>query len=102
VIPGVGAERLMTDNAFAYRYSLRELCSAAEIEQVFIRPALPMAERLVERLNGTLLTEWVYRQVFLTNDERSAAPLRPASRTATLSRHTALGGLPPVSRLLPT
>ena len=38
-------ERLMTDNAWAYRWSLRELCAAAGIKQVFIRAPLPMAER---------------------------------------------------------
>jgi len=50
-------ERLMTDNAFAYRYSLRELCAAAGIKQVFIRPHCPWQNGKVERLNRTLLTE---------------------------------------------
>jgi hypothetical protein len=31
-------ERLITDNAWAHRYSLRDLCAAAGIKQVFIRP----------------------------------------------------------------
>jgi 2-polyprenyl-6-methoxyphenol hydroxylase-like FAD-dependent oxidoreductase len=34
-------ERLMTDNAWAYRWSLRELCAAAGIKQAFIRPHCP-------------------------------------------------------------
>ena len=33
-------ERLMTDNAWAYRWSLRELCAAHAIRQVFIKPCL--------------------------------------------------------------
>jgi transposase InsO family protein len=95
-------ERLMTDNAWAYRWSLRELCAARGIKQVFIRPHCPWQNGKVERLNRTLLTEWAYRQVFLTNDERSAALAPWLEHYNTRRRHSALGGLPPVSRLLPT
>ena len=38
-------ERLMTDNAWAYRYSLRDLAPQLGIKQKFIKPALPLAER---------------------------------------------------------
>lgn len=34
-------ERLMTDNAWAYRYSLREVCAEHNITQKFIRPHRP-------------------------------------------------------------
>jgi transposase InsO family protein len=95
-------ERLMTDNAWAYRYSLRELCAAAGIEQIFIRPHCPWQNGKVERLNRTLLTEWAYRQVFLTNDERTTALAPWLEHYNTQRRHSALGGLPPVSRLIPT
>ena len=97
-----GIERLMTDNAWAYRWSLRDLCAAAGIKQVFIRPHCPWQNGKVERLNRTLLTEWAYRQVFLTNDDRSAALAPWLEHYNTRRRHSALGGLPPVSRLLPT
>ena len=66
-------EQLMTDNAWAYRYSLRELCATAGIKQIFIRPHCPWQNGKVERLNRTLLTEWAYRQIFLTNDDRTTA-----------------------------
>lgn len=88
-------ERLMTDNAWAYRYSLRELCAARGIRQRFIRPHCPCQNGKAERFNRTLATEWAYRQVFTTNDERTAA-LAPWLETYnTRRRHTALGGLPP-------
>jgi transposase InsO family protein len=92
-------EQLMTDNAYAYRYSLRELCTTHEIKQVFIRPHCPWQNGKVERLNRTLVTEWAYRQIFLTNDERSAALAPWIEHYNTVRRHTALGGLPPISRL---
>jgi transposase InsO family protein len=92
-------EQLMTDNAWAYRFSLRELCSAHAIKQVFIRPHCPWQNGKVERLNRTLLSEWAYRRIFLTNDERSAALAPWLEHYNTQRRHSALGGLPPVSRL---
>jgi transposase InsO family protein len=95
-------ERLMTDNAWAYRWSLRELCTDAGIKQIFIRPHCPWQNGKVERLNRTLLTEWAYRHIFLTNDERTAALAPWLEHYNTQRRHSALGGLPPISRLQPT
>jgi transposase InsO family protein len=95
-------ERLMTDNAWAYRWSLRELCAAHGIRQVFIRPHCPWQNGKVERLNRTLLTEWAYRQVFTDNAERAAALAPWLEYYNTRRRHSALGGQPPISRLRPT
>ncbi len=50
-------ERLMTDNAWAYRYSLRHLCGTRDIQQIFIRPHCPWQNGKAERLNRTLLVE---------------------------------------------
>jgi transposase InsO family protein len=95
-------ERVMTDNAWAYRYSLREVISALGARQKFIRPHCPWQNGKVERLNRTLVSEWAYRQVFTSNDERAAALAPWIEHYNTRRRHSALGGLPPVSRLAPT
>lgn len=95
-------ERLMTDNAWAYRWSLREVCAANQIKQKFIKPHCPWQNGKVERLNRTLATEWAYRQVFTSNDERTAALAPWIEHYNTERRHSALGGQPPISRLLPT
>jgi len=95
-------EALMTDNAWAYRWSLRQVCAAHDIHQVFIRPHCPWQNGKAERFNRTLLTEWAYRHTFLTNDERTTALVPWLEHYNTQRRHSALGGLPPVSRLLPT
>jgi transposase InsO family protein len=92
-------ERLMTDNAWAYRYSLREICAEHGIKQKFIKPHCPWQNGKVERLNRTLQTEWAYRQVFHSNDERAAALAPWLEYYNTRRRHSALGGLPPISRL---
>ena len=46
-------ERVMTDNAWAYRYSLREVITALGARQKFIRPHCPWQNGKVERLNRT-------------------------------------------------
>lgn len=95
-------ERLITDNAWAYRFSLREVCAAHGIRQKFIKPHCPWQNGKVERLNRTLATEWAYRQVFTSNAERTAALAPWIEHYNTRRRHSALGGLPPTSRLAPT
>jgi transposase InsO family protein len=92
-------ERLMTDNAWAYRYSLRGLCAERGIRQVFIKPHCPWQNGKVERLNRTLQAEWAYQRIFLSNAERAAALAPWIEHYNTRRRHSALGGLPPVSRL---
>ncbi len=94
-------ERVITDNHFSYRLSARV---AKVIENLgathkFIRPHCPWQNGKVERFNRTLATEWAYRQVFTSNDERTAALAPWLEHYNTERRHTALGGRPPVSRL---
>src|SRR3712207_5734761 len=68
----------------------------------FIKPHCPWQNGKVERLNRTLVTEWAYRQVFTSNDERAAALAPWIEHYNTRRRHSALGGLSPISRLSPT
>jgi transposase InsO family protein len=92
-------QRLMTDNAWSYRYSLRQICADLDIRQIFIKPHCPWQNGKVERLNRTLQTEWAYHQIFTSNDDRAAALAPWLEYYNTQRRHTALGGLPPTSRL---
>ena len=97
-------ERVITDNAFAYRHStaFTEAAAAIGARQKFIRAHCPWQNGKVERFNRTLATEWAYRQVFTSNDERAAALAPWLEQYNTRRRHTALKGLPPISRLSPT
>ena len=95
-------ERVMTDNAWAYRHSLKAVCGQLGARQKFIRPHCPWQNGKVERLNRTLATEWAYRQVFTSNTDRTAALAPFLEHYNTDRRHSALGGKPPASRLLPT
>ncbi len=94
-------ERVITDNHFSYRRSSRVAQVIAELGAThkFIRPHCPWQNGKVERFNRTLATEWAYRQVFTSNDERTAALAPWLEHYNTERRHTALGGRPPISQL---
>ena len=53
-------ERIMTDNAWAYKWSLRAVVAELGARQVFIKAHCPWQNGKVERLNRTLATEWAY------------------------------------------
>ena len=90
-------ERLITDNALAYRNSTAVKQAVAQLgaQHKFIKPHCPWQNGKVERFNRTLQTEWAYRQVFLSNPDRAAAFAPWLEFYNTRGRHTALGGLPP-------
>lgn len=94
-------DELMTDNHWSYTKSN---ALATHLEQlgtkhITIKPHCPWQNGKVERFNRTLQTEWAYRQVFQSNDERSAALAPWLEIYNTRRRHSALGGPPPISRL---
>jgi transposase InsO family protein len=100
---GIGQiERIMTDNAWAYRWSLRDTAAALGARQVFIRPHCPWQNGKVERYNRTLQNEWAYQQIFTTNNDRRAALAPWLEHYNNQRRHSAIGGQPPISRLSPT
>jgi transposase InsO family protein len=97
-------EAVMTDNHWSYTHSndLAALLAQLGVKHVLIRPHCPWQNGKVERFNRTLQTEWAYRHVFTNNDDRAAA-LGPWLEDYNYRRrHSALGGLPPISRLSPT
>jgi transposase InsO family protein len=94
-------ERVMTDNHFSYKLSgdVAQAMTVLGAMHVFIRPHCPWQNGKVERYNRTLQVEWAYRRVFLSNDARSAALAPWLEFYNTGRRHSAIGGLPPISRL---
>lgn len=94
-------ERVMTDNHLSYKLSrdVATAMTALGAKHIFIRPHCPWQNGKVERYNRTLQAEWAYRQVFLSNTERTAALAPWLEFYNTVRRHTAIGGKPPISRL---
>ena len=98
---GVGVERVITDNAWAYRHStaFRTALTDHGIKQKFIRPHCPWTNGKVERLNRTLATEWAYARPFASNDDRAAA-LPVWLDYYNLDRaHLGIGGKTPIDRI---
>ncbi len=72
---GVRIERVISDNALAYRRSntFRDTLARHGITQKFIKPQCPWTNGKVERLNRTLATEWAYSKPWTSNRHRAAA-----------------------------
>jgi transposase InsO family protein len=98
---GIRIERVMTDNALAYRrsHAWRQALADIGAEPRFTRRYRPQTNGKAERLNRTMCEEWHYAQPFSTGDERAAA-LPQWLHTYNHHRgHTSLGGNPPISRV---
>jgi transposase InsO family protein len=96
-------ERVISDNAFAYRKSAAFKDAVAQLgaEQRYIKPHCPWTNGKVERLNRTLATEWAYRQIFTSNQQRADALVSWLNCYNTERIHTGIGGTP-ISRVTPT
>jgi transposase InsO family protein len=93
-------ERVMTDNAKAYRISRawREALADLGAQPRFTRSYRPQTNGKAERFNRTLADEWAYIRPFTSSADRAAA-LPGWLHTYNHHRsHTALGGQPPISR----
>ncbi len=98
---GVSVQAVLTDNGPAYRSAdFARACAAGRVRHRFTRPYRPQTNGKVERFNRTLLEEWAYVRVYRSEQARTAALARWLHRYNHHRRHTALGGLPPVSRVI--
>ena len=94
-------QRVITDNAFAYRHSTAFHAAVTDLgaRQKFIRPHCPWTNGKAERLNRTLATEWAYSRPFTSNHDRAAA-LPAWLEYYNLTRpHLGIGGQPPITRV---
>ncbi len=96
-------ERVISDNAFAYRKSAAFSAAVAALgaTQKFIKPHCPWQNGKVERFNRTLANEWAYRQPFTSNTERADA-LAPWIEHYNTGRIHSSHGLTPAARVSPT
>ncbi|MCK8468746.1 IS481 family transposase [Microbacterium sp. KSW4-16] len=98
---GISVERVISDNAFAYRHSaaFRAVINAHGITQKFIKPHCPWTNGKVERLNRTLATEWAHARTYASNAERTEA-LPTWLDYYNLDRaHLGIGGKTPIDRI---
>jgi transposase InsO family protein len=97
---GVTVERVLSDNGSAYISHLwRDSCADLGIAHKRTRPRRPQTNGKIERLHRTLADGWAYKKLYTSEDVRRAA-LRGWLHQYNHHRpHSALGGLPPVTRL---
>jgi transposase InsO family protein len=98
---GIGIQRILTDNAFAYRHNRHVQAAVAELgaTQRFTRPYHPETNTKVEPFNRTLLVEWAYLRPYGSNHERIDALDDWLHLYNHHRAHTPLGGQPPISRV---
>jgi len=96
-------ERVISDNAFAYRHStaFQQAVTDLGATQKFIKPHCPWQNGKVERFNRTLAAEWAYRQPFTSNQARHDA-LAPWIEHYNTGRIHSSHGLTPAARVSPT
>jgi transposase InsO family protein len=92
--------RVLTDNGACYRSHLwRDSLTSSGIVHKRTRPYRPQTNGKVERFNRTMVEEWAYAKPYRSESERRAA-FPDWLHTYNHHRgHTALGGLPPASRV---
>ena len=88
---GITIERVMSDNAFAYRHSHAYADAVASLspgaQRKFIKPHCPRTNGKAERVNQTANDEWARAAVYLSSAERTAA-LDPGCISTTITDPT--------------
>jgi len=99
---GVSVRQVMSDNAKNYVVSTAFAAALASTgtQHLKTRAHCPWQNGKVERFNRTLAIEWAYRQPFTNTTERTAALDQWLTIYNTERGHHALGGHPPISRLV--
>jgi len=96
---GVVVERVLTDNAFAYRgEKFNEALAETRVLHRYCRPYRPQTNGKAERFNRTLLEEWAYVRPYWRECDRTRALAHFLHIYNHHRVHTAIGG-PPVSRV---
>jgi transposase InsO family protein len=98
---GICAERVMTDNAFAYVHnrSLHQLLESRAITHIRTRPYTPRTNGKVERYQQTLQREWAYALEYASSAARRASLPHWVRHYNERRTHSALGNRPPIHRV---
>jgi transposase InsO family protein len=98
---GIVAERLMSDNAFAYTQnrSLKPLLRRRAIRHIRTRPYTPRTNGKVERFHQTLMRAWAYALEYASSVARREALPHWLNHYNERRTHSAIGNRPPLARV---
>jgi transposase InsO family protein len=98
---GVSVSRVMTDNGAAYGSRLfAASCRKLGVKHLFTKPYTPRTNGKAERFIQTSLREWAYARTYSHSRERAGALPAWLAHYNYCRSHSALGGRPPISRIL--
>ncbi|ONI69713.1 IS481 family transposase [Kribbella sp. ALI-6-A] len=93
-------ERVLSDNGSAYRSHLwRDTCHDLGITPKKTRPYRPQTNGKIERFHRTLADGWAFKQLYPTEQARRDALPAWLHHYNHHRPHTAIGQLPPITRL---
>jgi transposase InsO family protein len=94
-------ERVMTDNAPAYRkgHAWRDALAQLGAQARFTRAYRPQTNGKAERFNRTMADEWIYSKPFANGQDRADALPIWLHAYNHHRGHTALAGQPPITRI---
>jgi transposase InsO family protein len=97
---GVTVERVLSDNGSAYKsYAWRDACTELGIRPRKTRPYRPQTNGKIERFHRTLTDGWAYARPYTSEQARRKALPAFLHHYNHHRPHTAIGGLPPITRL---
>ena len=97
---GVIVEGVLSDNGSAYRsHAWRAACIALGITAKHTRPYRPQTNGKIERFHRTLSDGWAYARLYDSETSRRNALPGWLHFYNHHRAHSAIGGLPPVTRL---
>ncbi len=98
---GVRVAAVMTDNGSCYRSRrFAHACHALGLRHLLTRPDTPRTNGKAERFIKTALLEWAYVRLYRHSAERAQALVRWLHHYNRHRSHSALGGRPPITRVV--
>jgi transposase InsO family protein len=97
---GITIRRILTDNAWTYTHNraLAQLLAARAVEHWTTQPYRPRTNGKVERFHQTMGREWAYGLTYRSSTDRRRALPHWLEHYNQRRPHSALRGLPPISR----
>jgi transposase InsO family protein len=97
---GVKTERVLSDNGSAYRsHAWRDACTQLNITHKRTRPYRPQTNGKIERFHRTLAAGWAFQRLYLSESARRKALPAWLHEYNHHRPHTAIGKVPPITRL---